>query len=890
MSAQEQHNRIKNDKRDDPNYIILNNIYINNNRMLSRVPIYNTYNSKNNKYKNSLIQSHDKKYNNNINNIYYNNFLSPKKSKNTNNPQKFKLFLSPSPFRINKISNERYFSNNKNTSPNNSLNKTKIIKNEISFNNKKNINIIDYRPKDNIVSNQSIENKKRSLDDNKQNLINNIRIQNNDFTLNAKELKYRLNDIKTDLKINKNLNEKIYHHKTYIKNPQNNLRKISKNNDNNSKKEINKYRTNTEITNLNKLNLNNNKYENKTQKNTTNFKFKIEDNKKYGKTIEIDENHRLYRIYEYKENKKNNIREKIILKDDSNKKNIHNISEGQKPILDENKIQNDNIYNNNNYINKNDNINKNNIDNNNVNKPNNINKNEISSESNNLAKVHKDNINEKKFQVNKLIDNKFQDLNNIYNNIQKNKTNENNSINFINKKIKNDEINDNKIQNKKLNGKERENQKDDENKFQNNNRNEIMNQKDNKELKMNNIINNINKNSENKNSKNILENNELEVIFNNKYIHIRNLTPVSNKRSNKSHSYDKKEEENGKESFIKSIGKLFNNSDISISENNIVKINEIKENKIEPKENNVIMETFNKQNIKNLRYSLNLGEKKGNYFNPEEFKYIGVIGEGEYGKTYLVQWVKKDNQYYAMKIEIFQTREELNKSQMKSKAVIDFLKKTNSEGIIKIYGDISLKKDNLFYYYVLMEKGEKDMEQELIIRGNYSFFYSERDLTNVLCQLILTCAQLQKNNIAHRDIKPQNILIKSGRYKICDFGESIVLNGSGILIQNIKGTELYMSPLLFFALKKNFEQVKHNVYKSDVFSLGLCILLAATLNYDSICQIREETNMENIKNVILYYLSGRYSNVLISFLLRMLEVEENKRPDFIQLENMLVKK
>ena len=142
------------------------------------------------------------------------------------------------------------------------------------------------------------------------------------------------------------------------------------------------------------------------------------------------------------------------------------------------------------------------------------------------------------------------------------------------------------------------------------------------------------------------------------------------------------------------------------------------------------------------------------------------------------------------------------------------------------------------------------------------------------------------------DIKPQNILILNGRYKLCDFGEAISFNktGVGVVVQKIRGTELYMSPILFFGLKKEFGKVKHNAYKSDVFSLGLCILLAGTLNYDSICQIRELTDMETIKNIITYYLSPRYSISFISFLLKMLEVDENKRPDFIQLENLLVKK
>ena len=91
-------------------------------------------------------------------------------------------------------------------------------------------------------------------------------------------------------------------------------------------------------------------------------------------------------------------------------------------------------------------------------------------------------------------------------------------------------------------------------------------------------------------------------------------------------------------------------------------------------------------------------------------------------------------------------------------------------------------------------------------------------------------------------------------------------------------------------MKNKFEHVKHNVYKSDVFSLGLCILLSGSLNYDSICRIRELTDMEKIKNIIMYYLSKRYSNTFISFLLRMLEVDENKRPNFLQLESLLIKK
>ena len=283
-------------------------------------------------------------------------------------------------------------------------------------------------------------------------------------------------------------------------------------------------------------------------------------------------------------------------------------------------------------------------------------------------------------------------------------------------------------------------------------------------------------------------------------------------------------------------------------------------------------------------------EKPEGYFNPDDFQFLQVIGEGEFGEIFLVKWVKNDNQYYAMKKEKYQTIAEAKNSQMTTNIVKNFLKATNSEGVIKIFGDLFQKEDNIYNYYVLMEKAERDMEQELIIRCEQNQFYTEVELINVLCQLILDFEELQRYGIAHRDIKPQNILIIKGRYKISDFGEAIILNNASDVIQNLTGTELYMSPILFFGMKQKREQIKHNAYKSDVFSLGLCILLAATLNYDSLVQIRELTDMNKIKDIIIYYLSARYSTLFISFLLRMLEINEDNRPDFIQLKSMLVKK
>ena len=98
-----------------------------------------------------------------------------------------------------------------------------------------------------------------------------------------------------------------------------------------------------------------------------------------------------------------------------------------------------------------------------------------------------------------------------------------------------------------------------------------------------------------------------------------------------------------------------------------------------------------------------------------------------------------------------------------------------------------------------------------------------------------------------------------------------------------------MSPVLFRSLKKKNKSkyIKHNTYKSDVFSLGYCILLATTLNFDCLFSIRELDDMNLIINNIKSFVNNRYSNNFLNVLFIMLELEEKMRPDFIQLESIV---
>ena len=272
--------------------------------------------------------------------------------------------------------------------------------------------------------------------------------------------------------------------------------------------------------------------------------------------------------------------------------------------------------------------------------------------------------------------------------------------------------------------------------------------------------------------------------------------------------------------------------------------------------------------------------------NPDEFIKLKKIGEGSFGKIFKAKWIK-NNQNYAMKEMHFQTEDNFLFLQKKMKLIMDLEKKSKCDGIIKIYGYSQLKKKKDYYFYEIMELAQWDWEQEINIRKKLKKYYSEKELFTITKQLIKTLSFLQKNHITHRDIKLQNILLVNNKYKICDFGESRTLNQKGIIVQPIRGSELYMSPILFSGLNQKLSHVTHNTYKSDIFSLGMCILFAATLDCNSLYEIREMNNMIKIRNVLMKYLSKKYSSNFIEIILCLLEVKEKKRPDFIQMEKVI---
>ena len=121
-------------------------------------------------------------------------------------------------------------------------------------------------------------------------------------------------------------------------------------------------------------------------------------------------------------------------------------------------------------------------------------------------------------------------------------------------------------------------------------------------------------------------------------------------------------------------------------------------------------------------------------------------------------------------------------------------------------------------------------------------------------------------------------------------GEAKEIDKNRMQIATLRGSELFMSPLLYEGLKYNKKNIRHNPYKSDMFSLGLCFLYAICLNLKVLEYIREMKDMNSIKSILNKFLDKNiYSNKLIEIIYRMIDLQEEKRFDFEELEKELSK-
>ena len=572
-----------------------------------------------------------------------------------------------------------------------------------------------------------------------------------------------------------------------------------------------------------------------------------------------------------KDRNQKDMKKSIIISDSNN--NNYKMKESKNTINKINITEN-NINKNDNKMNKTNNINiERNKTINNINKNNNINDNK----SDKMDKIN--NINE--------IKNKDIDINNNKENKEKkeNKINENNNVKNNNNK---EEYKNNRINKINDNDKKIDNDKIANKKVNPNNENNQKNNKGNNDNKQNN--NNIN----NKNDQ--LPNKRKAPPCNIRLYYL-------NKKEEEKKKQQKNEQNNENKNIINNNKKI--NSQRIVNDNKIKDINKpddiiepikIDYNKREIPINNPDLKQ-DKRACNEIQRKLKrvLNYRKLPLFDFDNYLIQKTIGEGTFGQLYSVL-NNKTKKKYAMKELVCQ---DINSFENNIKS-LEINYKNKHKNILDIYGIyVVISDEKLFFLYVLMALGEGDWETEVSKRIEAKKYYSEKELVYILKELTSALAFLQLKNVAHRDIKLENILLFPNEdkknnefdkiYKICDFGEAKQRINYNTKHNTVRGTDYYMSPQLLDGYNKNLDYIKNNPHKSDVFSLGCCMIIAASLNYDVIDHIRNEKKQEEIDDIIKTYLEDHYSDKFINIVTKMIIYNEYKRINFIELEKLLNK-
>ena len=178
-----------------------------------------------------------------------------------------------------------------------------------------------------------------------------------------------------------------------------------------------------------------------------------------------------------------------------------------------------------------------------------------------------------------------------------------------------------------------------------------------------------------------------------------------------------------------------------------------------------------------------------------------------------------------------------------------------------------------------------DLEHEMKKNISVNLRFSETELKNMVLSITNALKYFQSNNISHDNILPSYIFkVTKDKYKIHD---NFILNDRAVLYsQAIKGKNLrYLSPELLASLPFHKSLPAVNLFKADIWSLGICLLDAGTLVSADVEYIDKKTRtvQEDKLAIRIEKFKTLYSKELSELLVSMLCINPEKRLDAQQL-------
>ncbi|CAD8177902.1 unnamed protein product [Paramecium octaurelia] len=267
-----------------------------------------------------------------------------------------------------------------------------------------------------------------------------------------------------------------------------------------------------------------------------------------------------------------------------------------------------------------------------------------------------------------------------------------------------------------------------------------------------------------------------------------------------------------------------------------------------------------------------------------------LLGSGSYGQVYKMTFKLNPSQCCAVKIVQCINKKSYDQALKEVQMNRQINIHPNIIYFDKIYAwseTIPVQKYFLVFQMKLAKGSLKDLKDDEIKASRKTF--NEISFLNIVNQLLQAFLFLQQKELYHRDIKPENILYDKENDKIiariADFGVSKALEHFKTNFKNtLVGTPLYLSPKLWEAyINGQYNDVKHNLEKSDVFSLGVTLIQTYLLLQDQDIAGLNDQKQNKVPNL----LQQIYHDKIKELLTGMLNYDEKSRFTWQQAINCL---
>ena len=316
--------------------------------------------------------------------------------------------------------------------------------------------------------------------------------------------------------------------------------------------------------------------------------------------------------------------------------------------------------------------------------------------------------------------------------------------------------------------------------------------------------------------------------------------------------------------------------------------------------------------VKNLT---NIGTKLSDFEEIEDpikkMKYT-ILGKGFFGYAEKMK-SKLDNRIYAIK------KLELSKLDKKSfQRETTIMLNLNHKNIVKFYGYFIGKEKFEKYHEIYIDKIKPNQKKEekiiycLVLeyvpkgslldymkeyKQKYKDTFNQEFIIVIFKQMLEVLIYLHKNNIMHRDFKPDNILLDENlNIKVSDFGLSALyidksqINNENNYILISHNTHVGREDFISYEIEKR----QNYDFGTDIFSLGLTMIYL--MSYENPIKFyKDKKTNKKFREISINLINRKkYNKYLIDLVLLLIKEDQNLRKtaqgaydDLIGIEQMI---